>query len=82
MNEASFTGFFRTVLTLVVAWFIIRLLIRLFVVYQASQRARGPFQQAPPDLRPKGDVRIERPDKNNPRNTGGTIEDADYEEVK
>jgi len=90
MNEASFSGFFRAVLTIIVAWVVIRILIRLYLLWQASQRARGTFHQATPDPRAKGEVRIEPAyraggplDKNDgsPRQTG-PIEDADYEEVK
>ena len=84
MNEASFSGFFRVLLTIIVVWWIVRFLIKAYIVWNATHKARNTFQQAAPDPRVKGEVRIEKLDKNDPRNTkhGGTIEDADYEEVK
>jgi len=80
--EASFSGTFRTILVLVVIWWLLRMLLRR----QAARSAQGPQRQPATDHRRPGDVRIEpsslsgraRPD-DAPRST---IIDADFEEVK
>ena len=83
MNEASVSGFLRALLTFLVVWWIVRFLVKLYIVSRAARNARNTFQQAAPDPRVKGEVRIEKLDKDDPRYTArGTIEDADYEEVK
>lgn len=84
MNEASFTGFFRTLLTIIVVWWVVRFLVKAYIVWNATQKSRSTFHQTKPDPRVKGEVRIERLDKNDPRSPGyqGPVEDADYEEVK
>lgn len=81
-NEASFTGFLRTLLTILVVWWVVRFLIRLYLAQRAVDQMRKHTQQGPPDGREKGEVRIERAD--DPRSTGnrGRVEDADYEEIK
>lgn len=81
-NEASFTGFLRTLLTILVVWWVVRFLIRLYMAQRAADHLRKHSQQGPPDHRAKGEVRIERAD--DPRSTGnrGRVEDADYEEIK
>ena len=83
--EASFNGTLRTIGLLVIAWWVLRLFLRM----QRTQAARGSFgkppQQTPNDLqRPKGEVRVERP-IDSTRTHGrpsGTIVDADFEEIK
>jgi flagellar biosynthesis/type III secretory pathway M-ring protein FliF/YscJ len=81
MNEASFTGFLKTLLTILVVWWVVRFLIRLYMAQRAADNARKHVQPGPPDNRAKGEVRIERVD--DPRSGGrGRIEDADYEELK
>jgi hypothetical protein len=80
--EASFSGTFRTILVLIVIWWLLRMLLRR----QAARGPQGPQQQPAMDRRRPGDVRIEpssmggrtRPD-DTPRSN---IIDADFEEVK
>ncbi|MBL0045093.1 MAG: hypothetical protein IPP33_12085 [Flavobacteriales bacterium] len=69
---------FRTVLVLLVVW----LLLRAFMKSKqpSSGVPRGThFSQ--PDNRPKGEVRIERPEPGR-RAQQGPVEDADFEEIK
>lgn len=80
--EASFSGTFRTILVLVIIWWVLRLLLRR----QAARGPQGPQQRTATDHRRPGDVRIEpsslggrsRPDDG----TRSNIIDADFEEVK
>jgi hypothetical protein len=77
--EASFSGTFRTIVILVVIWLVLRWFLRL-------QRAKGPSVHRGPvgPERPKGEVRIENvpPPKSTGERPGGTIIDADFEEIK
>ncbi len=82
--EASFNGTFRTILWLVLAWIV----LRWFLQYQRNAAARRNMQQDPRQQsatpRAKGDVRIENvpPTKRPGDKSGGTIIDADFEEIK
>jgi len=82
VHEASFNGTLRTISLLLVAWF----MLRWFVKLQNARAARNAGHAVPRDIpqRPKGEVRIERP--NDPSRTGKplgrTIVDADFEEIK
>lgn len=76
--EASFNGTFRTILILVIAWMVLRMFLR-------HQRAQNPprTQRTREPQRPAGEVRIERTDgKEGQGHTGGSIVDADFEEIK
>ncbi|MBK8226561.1 MAG: hypothetical protein IPK70_05245 [Flavobacteriales bacterium] len=75
MAEASFTGTVKVILILLALWWVVRLIVR----------ARAPLDAAGPRSakRPVGDVRIEEVQKNERgRTPGGTIIDAEYEEIK
>lgn len=76
--EASLNGTLRTILVLVIVWWVLRMVLR----YQRS-RGTGPARGGAPQ-RPKGDVRIERPGAaDHPeRPTSGNVTDADFEEIK
>ena len=74
----SANGTLRTILVLLIVWLLLR----------AYMRSRQPSQGKPPgthwstpDLRAKGDVRIERPEPAS-RAQQGPVEDADFEEIK
>ncbi len=77
--EASFSGTVRTIGLLVLIWLVLRWVLRL---QQARQRPPGTTTQRGPQ-RPKGEVRIEN--IANPKSAGdaagGTIVDADFEEI-
>lgn len=76
--EASFNGTLRTILVLVVAWWVLRLIVR----YQRAHQA-PPTHTTNTPQRPRGDVRIERTDERHGRTRqGGSIVDADFEEIK
>lgn len=76
--EASFNGTLRTILVLVIAWWVLRLIVR----YQRAHQAPPPHTTHTPQ-RPQGDVRIERADeRQGPGRQGGPIVDADFEEIK
>lgn len=76
--EASLNGTFKTLLILVVAW----LVLRMFLRYQRAQQA-PPVHRTNEPQRPAGEVRIERTDDNGgPNRSGGSIVDADFEEIK
>jgi hypothetical protein len=78
VTEASLNGTVRTILTLVVVWWVLRLVLRYM-----NGRNTPPAQRTNEPQRPQGDVRIERPSDG--RSTGrpsGTIVDADFEEIK
>ena len=81
--EASFNGTLRTILWLVLAW----MALRWFLQFQRNAAAKrngryDPRQQAAPP-RAKGEVRIENipPVKRPGDRPGGTIIDADFEEI-
>ncbi len=82
--EASFNGTLRTIGLLVIAWWLLRWYLR-FQRTRTNGAAGGPSVHAhrTGPQRPPGDVRIEPvPPSNAPggRN-GGTIIDADFEEI-
>lgn len=75
MEEASLSGTIRTILVLLVIWLVIRLLTR--------RRTGGRPGRTTAEQRPKGHVRIERPDDpGGPARGQGPVEDADFEEVR
>jgi hypothetical protein len=78
--EASVNGTLRVIAVLLLVWFVLRLLSRRFMAHNG----RRPFTDAAADQRSKGDVRIERVDRADKRHggSGGTITDAEFEEVK
>ncbi|MBK9175520.1 MAG: hypothetical protein IPM46_04120 [Flavobacteriales bacterium] len=74
-TEASFNGTLRTILVLLALWWLIRLFMRSHRQPTASRER--------PMARPKGDVRIEDPRKDqSPTMPSGRIVDADFEEIK
>ena len=77
--EASLNGTLRTILVLVVVWWVLRLVLR----YQNSRNA-PPAQRTNEPQRPQGEVRIERPgeDGRSGGPSSGNIVDADFEEIK
>ncbi len=77
--EASFNGTFRTILILVILWMVLRMFLRA----QQAKR-QPPVHRTNEPQRPPGEVRIERPtDHGRPSNpSGGSIVDADFEEIK
>ncbi|MEZ4791335.1 MAG: hypothetical protein R2811_15170 [Flavobacteriales bacterium] len=77
--EASLNGTLRTILVLVVVWWVLRLVLR----YQNS-RNTPPAQRTNEPQRPQGEVRIERPgeDGRSGGASSGNIVDADFEEIK
>jgi hypothetical protein len=81
VHEASFSGTLRTITVLVIAWWVLRMILR----YQRSRTMKGGGAgHTPGPVRPVGDVRIERPpEAERPGPVpGGTIIDADFEEIK
>lgn len=77
--EASFNGTLRTILVLVIAWW----LLRLFLRYQRTQGPPSVHRSNEPQ-RPPGEVRIEKPaqDDRPGHSGGGHVIDADFEEIK
>jgi hypothetical protein len=76
--EASFSGTFKTILILVIAWMVLRMFLR----YQRAQQA-PPARRTNEPQRPPGEVRIERTDdKGGQGRPGGSVVDADFEEIK
>ena len=79
--EASLSGTFRTVLVLVVIWW----LLRLFMRWQMTKNGNA---TRPPrwtsDTRPPGEVTIERikDPGQNPGTSAPDVTDADFEEIK
>lgn len=76
--EASFNGTLRTILVLVVLWWVLRMFLR----YQNARKA-PPVHRTNEPQRPPGEVRIERPADNDrsPNSSHGSIVDADFEEM-
>ncbi|MCB9170936.1 MAG: hypothetical protein H6594_11350 [Flavobacteriales bacterium] len=75
-----FTNAVRTILVLVLIWLVLRMFVR-------AQQGGGPgstkgrgFRWVRPDQRAKGDVRIERPDREQRPRDDDAI-DTDFEEV-
>lgn len=77
--EASFNGTLRTILVLVILWWVLRMFLR----YQNARKA-PPARRTNESQRPAGEVRIERPaeDHRSSNTSRGTIVDADFEEIK
>jgi hypothetical protein len=73
----SGAGTLRTILILIIVWFLLRAYLKS---RQPATGARGTSWQ-PPDARQKGEVRIERPGSG-ARGPQGAVEDADFEEIK
>jgi hypothetical protein len=78
--EASFQGTLRTILVLLIIWWVLRILLRK----GRAGTGRGPARWTNDPVRPKGDVRIERTEErtDRPPNKDGSITDADFEELK
>ncbi len=82
--EASLSGTFRTILVLVIVWWLLRFFLRM----QAARRAGSTFSDpsAANDRRAPGEVRIEQTPLNGRPRQGGRsgpdIIDVDFEEVK
>jgi hypothetical protein len=80
--EASFAGTIRTILILLIIWWVLRLLMRA----GKKRGGRPPGTQWTDDPnRPKGEIRIEnlKDDKRDKdQKPGGNITDADFEELK
>ncbi len=72
--EASFNGTFRTILVLLLLWW----LLRMFMRAQAQKAAQRP---AAPQ-RPRGDVRIEPVERKAAHDREAGIIDAEFEEIK
>lgn len=76
----SANGTLRIILLLLVVWQVLRL-------FQRMQQPPGPppppkgTHWAPPDARSPGDVRIERTEERKGYDTGGHVQDADFEEI-
>lgn len=73
----SAAGTFRLILILLIVFLVLRMIARARQAPGTSQRG---FTFTRPDVRGKGEVRIERP--GDERRGGGPVEDADFEEVK
>jgi hypothetical protein len=73
--EASLNGTLRTILVLVVLWWLLRMFMRRRTAHTTT--SQGP-------TRPKGDVRIEEAQgpSRGARPSDGHIIDAEYEEIK
>ena len=74
----SATGTLDTVLVLLIVWQILRLVVR--AQERAEARNVG-SAQAPQNMRPKGEVRIERTDNARSTSHGAHVQDADFEEI-
>lgn len=74
----SATGTLRLILVLTILW----LLLRAFMKSREPSASKPPGTHwSEPDVRAKGEVRIERTDAT-PRARPGPVEDADFEEIK
>lgn len=82
--EASFNGTLRTIMWLVLAWLVLRWVLRYQRNVAAKRNAQYPPAQQTAAPRTKGEVRIENvpPAKRPNEQPGGTIIDADFEEIK
>jgi hypothetical protein len=78
--EASMSGTIRTIIILLIIWWVLRLLLR------AGQKRRNVGTRWTDDPgRPKGDVRIERvreKERDKGKGPDGNVTDADFEELK
>lgn len=67
---------------------LILILLVIYLVLRMIMRSQGPSDRPPGSHwtneppRPKGDVRIERPNDQRSGRGQGHVEDADYEEIK
>ncbi len=79
--EASMGGTLRTILILLIIWFVLRLLLRA-----GKKRGRPAGTRWTNDTgRPKGEVRIEKlkdDERDQGPRPGGNVSDADFEELK
>lgn len=84
VHEASFNGTLRTILWLVLAWIVLRWFLQFQRNAAAKRNAQQRTQQQAGPPRAKGEVRIEniQPAKRSGDKPGGTIIDADFEEIK
>ncbi|MEZ4808463.1 MAG: hypothetical protein R2815_13450 [Flavobacteriales bacterium] len=84
MMEASFNGTIRTILVLVAAWFVIRLVMRSRQGESRGERRTDEHSDPQADRRAKGDVRVERIDGKGdvPERPIGPVEDAEFEELR
>jgi len=72
-------GTLRVILILVIVWQVLRIISRA----QQQRQAERAGHPAPPDGRSKGEVRIERVDQaSRTGQPSGTVEDADFEEIR
>jgi len=82
--ESSLSGTFRTILVLLVVWWLLRFFLRMQAARQAGSSSRNTY--AGHDRRAPGEVRIEQASSNvRPKpagRSGPDIIDVDFEEVK
>ncbi len=75
------SGTLRTIIILLIIWWVLRLLMRA----GKQRKGAGGMRWTNETGRPKGDVRIERlkdEKRDKDRGTGGNVTDADFEELK
>lgn len=79
MHLLAANGTLRTILVLLIIWLLLRMWTR-----SRMPAGRSPHRNAwaPPEQRPKGDVRIERIEESEPQRPPANAEDADFEEIK
>ena len=85
MIEASFSGTFRTVLVLLIVWWLLRFFLRLGAQRQAQRGGPGDsVRRTHGSPRAPGEVRVERTGQEKDRGPGHgpVIIDADFEEIK
>lgn len=75
--EASFNGTLRTILVLVVLWWLLRLALR-----QQGRRSEQPGHMTNEPVRPRGEVRVEDAARSAASDRQSRIIDADFEEIK
>ncbi|MBL7982473.1 MAG: hypothetical protein JNL52_11775 [Flavobacteriales bacterium] len=82
--EASLSGTFRTILVLVIVWWLLRFFLRMQAARQSGNSSRNTY--AGQDRRAPGEVRIEQAPNNarptQAKHSGPDIIDVDFEEVK
>jgi hypothetical protein len=85
MIEASLNGTFRTILVLLIVWWLLRFFLRMSAQRQVHRPAPGGGAQRTNEVpRAPGEVRVERTaqDKGRAPGHGPVIIDADFEEIK
>ena len=85
MIEASLNGTFRTILVLLIVWWLLRFFLRMSAQRQAHRHGTGGGAQRTNEVpRAPGEVRVERTaqDKHRMPGHGPVIIDADFEEIK